>query len=148
VRLALGNPSISPGVAFHSNLPSGFDAKRTFARGSNATNSPIELCDFINRRRAMKLVAASLVGIALIASPVLAQQDNTATPDQQRATTTHVRTTTRHVHATNVPRRATQHRARHHHHTVRCGCPPTHLKMHHAKTHHIVKKTTTTTTKS
>jgi len=95
----------------------------------------------------MKLLAASIVGLALIASPVLAQQDNTATPDQQTATTTHVRTTTRHIHATNVPR-TTHHRANRHHHTMRCGCPPTHMKMHQAKTHHIVKKTTTTTTKT
>ena len=93
----------------------------------------------------MKIFAASLVGIAMIASPVLAQQDNTATPDQQ--TTANVKTTTKHVHATNVPKNATHHSTSHHHAT-HCGCPPTHKAAHHAKAHHVEKKTTTTSTTS
>lgn len=97
----------------------------------------------------MKLFAASILGVALIASPVLAQPDNTTAPDQKAtsAQTTHVRTTTKHVHATNVPvehHHATKHH-RAHHHAMRCSCPPTHMKGHHGKTHHTTKKTTTTT---
>ncbi len=95
----------------------------------------------------MKLLFVSVAGLALIASPVLAQQDNTT--DQQSTTTTHVKSTTRHVHATNVPRsthHATHHMKRMHHHAMRCGCPSGHMKAHHVK--HVVKKTTTTSTSS
>lgn len=93
----------------------------------------------------MKILAISLVSLAMIASPVLAQQDNTMATS---TTTTKVKTTTRHIHATNVPRHATHHASRHHH-MMRCGCPSTHMSMHRGKTHHVVKKTTeTTTTKS
>jgi hypothetical protein len=97
----------------------------------------------------MKLFAAALVGLALVASPVLAQQDNTMSPDQKATSTTtrHVHTTTRHIHATNVPVRH-HHAMRHHrarHHAMRCGCPPTHhMAMHHMHTHHIRAKTTAT----
>jgi hypothetical protein len=105
-------------------------------------NNRAGLCDFIgfiNRRKAMKLFAASIVGLAVIASPVLAQ----AQPENTTATeTTHVNTTTKHVHATNVPVRH-HHAVRKHHHAMRCSCPPTHMKAHH---HHVVKKTTTTET--
>lgn len=86
----------------------------------------------------MKLLIASIAGLALIASPALAQQDNT----MQSTTTTHVKSTTKHIHATNVPR-TTHHATRRHHHAMRCGCPPSHMKGHHVK--HVVKKTTTTT---
>ena len=86
----------------------------------------------------MKLLIASIAGLALIASPALAQQDNT----MQSTTTTHVKSTTKHIHATNVPR-TTHHAMRRHHHAMRCGCPPSHMKGHHVK--HVVKKTTTTT---
>ena len=88
----------------------------------------------------MKLFIASIAGLALISSPVLAQ-DNTT----QSTTTTHVKSTTKHVHATNVPR-STHHMKRMRHHTMRCGCPPSHMKTHHVK--HVVKKTTTTTSSS
>jgi hypothetical protein len=94
-------------------------------------------------RKAMKLLAASIAGLALLASPVLAQPDTSA--QQTSTTTTHVKSTTKHIHATNVPR--THHAARMHHHAMRCGCPPSHMRMH-AKTHHVVKKTTTTTSSS
>jgi len=87
----------------------------------------------------MKLLIASIAGLAIIASPALAQQDNT----MQSTTTTHVKSTTKHVHATNVP--ATHHAMRHHH-AMRCGCPSGHMKMHHVK--HVVKKTTTTSSSS
>ncbi|HEV8407888.1 MAG TPA: hypothetical protein VGQ34_08115 [Sphingomicrobium sp.] len=82
----------------------------------------------------MKLVIASIAGLALIVSPAFAQQDNT----MQSTTTTHVKSTTKHVHATNVPL-TTHHAMRHH--AMRCGCP-SHMKVHHVK--HVVKKTTTT----
>lgn len=85
----------------------------------------------------MKLLIASIAGLAFIASPALAQQDNTV----QSTSTTHVKSTTTHVHATNVPR--TVHHAKRSHHAMRCGCPPSHMKAHHVK--HVVKKTTTTT---
>ena len=87
----------------------------------------------------MKIIAASLVGIAMIASPVLAQQDNSATPEQ---TTANVKTTTKEVHATNVPKHATHH-SKSHHKAMHCGCPPTHKAKHHT---HVEKKTTTTST--
>ena len=87
----------------------------------------------------MKLFAASIAGLDLIASPVLAQPDNTTS-----AQATHVKTTTKQVHATNVPVRKTHHHVtRKHHHAMRCGCPPRHMKAHHA--HHVVKQTTRTT---
>ena len=116
----------------------------------------------------MKLLAATLVGLAVVASPVLAQE-NKMVPDQKATsiTTTHVRTTTRHIHATNVPvRHHEAHHAstRHHHsmhcacppghmkahhmkghHSMHCSCPPGHMKMHHMHKHHTVKKTETTT---
>lgn len=92
----------------------------------------------------MKLLTASITGLALIASPVLAQQDNTMSPSQQSTTTTHVKSTTKHVHATNVPRGA--HHARTRHHAMRCGCPSSHMKMHHVK--HVMKKTTTSSSSS
>ncbi len=89
----------------------------------------------------MNLLAASVAGLAMIASPVLAQPADTgAAQTNVKATTT-----TKDVHATNVPVRK-HHRT--HHHMVRCSCPPSHMKGHHAKTHNVVKKTTTTTTKS
>jgi hypothetical protein len=87
----------------------------------------------------MKLLISSIVGLALISSPALAQQDNT----MQSTTTTNVKSTTKHVHATNVPR-TTHHSKRMRHHAMRCGCPPSHMKMHHHMKH-VVKKTTTTT---
>jgi hypothetical protein len=92
----------------------------------------------------MKLLIASVAGLALISSPALAQQDNTMSPDQS-ATTMHVKTTTKHVHATNVPR-TTHHMTRRSHHAMRCGCPPSHMKAHHVR--HVVKKTSTTTSSS
>jgi len=85
----------------------------------------------------MKLLIASIAGLAIIASPALAQQDNT----MQSTTTTHVKSTTKHVHATNVPR---HHAMRHH--AMRCGCPSGHMKAHHVK--RVVKKTTSTSTSS
>jgi hypothetical protein len=104
----------------------------------------VRFVGFINRRKAMKLFAASLVGLAVIASPVLAQAqpENTTAPTNTTATeTTNVKSTTKQVHATNVP--VKHHHARKHHHALRCSCPPTHMKAHH---HHVVKKTTTTET--
>jgi hypothetical protein len=101
---------------------------------------------FINRRKAMKLIALTIAGLAVIASPVLAQAqpENTTAPTNTTATeTTHVKTTTRQVHATNVPVRKHHHAVRKHHHAMRCSCPPTHMKAHHR---HVVKKTTTTQT--
>lgn len=85
----------------------------------------------------MKLFAASIAGIALITSPVVAQSTNRTQGTHIQATTT-----TKHVHATNVPMRK-HHTVRKHHPMARCGCPPSHMKS-----HHVVKKTTTTTTKS
>jgi hypothetical protein len=85
----------------------------------------------------MKLFAASIVGLAVIASPVVAQPDNTAATEN-----THVKTTTKEVHATNVP--VQKHHAKAHHHAMSCSCPSSHVKAHHA-THHVVKQTTTTT---
>jgi ABC-type nickel/cobalt efflux system permease component RcnA len=94
-----------------------------------------------NRRKAMKLFTASIVAIAVVASPVFAQDTNNTAPT---TTATSTKTTTRHIHATNVPMR---HKAtKRHHHSMRCGCPATNYK-HHARRHHV-KKTTTTTTKS
>jgi ABC-type nickel/cobalt efflux system permease component RcnA len=92
----------------------------------------------------MKLLIASIAGLALISSPALAQQDNRMSSGQT-TTTTHVKSTTRHIHATNVPRTA-HHATRTHHHAMRCGCPPSHMKVHHVR--HVVKKTTTTTSSS
>jgi hypothetical protein len=95
----------------------------------------------------MKLFAASIAGLALIASPAVAQTTNNTSAAQTNVQAT---TTTKHVHATNVPMRK-HHGMRHHrmhHHAVRCGCPPSHMKGHHTHAHHMVKKTTTTTTKS
>lgn len=89
----------------------------------------------------MKLLIASIAGLALIASPAFAQQDNTV----QSTTTTQVKSTTKHVHATNVPRTA-HHKMRARRHAMRCGCPPSHMKGHHVK--HVVKKTTTTSSSS
>lgn len=88
----------------------------------------------------MKLLIASIAGLALIASPAFAQQDNS----MQSTTTTHVKSTTKHVHATNVPRTA-HHAMRTRHHAMRCGCPSGHMKVHHVK---VVKKTTTTSSPS
>lgn len=79
--------------------------------------------------------AASLAVIALVASPVLAQDKTTVTK------TTHV-TTTRHIHATNVP----VHHAKHHrvrHHVVHCKRVSRHGKTYCAKAHRVVVKTTT-----
>lgn len=100
----------------------------------------------------MKLLAASLVTLALLGSPVAAQDynntmtntQNTMTPGQKMTrttTTTHMQRTmsTKHV-------RGTAHRARHHarhHHAARCA--PAHMAAHHARTHHAAKKTTSTT---
>ena len=81
----------------------------------------------------MKLFAASIVALAMIASPAAAQTTNTSATQ-----TTNVKTTTKQVHATNVPVRK-HHATARHHHRMHCGCPPTHMKVHH------VKKTTTTT---
>ncbi|HEX3423617.1 MAG TPA: hypothetical protein VHS33_09500 [Sphingomicrobium sp.] len=83
----------------------------------------------------MKLLIATVAGLALIASPAFAQPDNTSTA------TTHVKSTTKHVHATNVPV-TTHHVTRTRHHAMRCGCPAGHMKVHHVR--HVVKKTTTT----
>lgn len=88
----------------------------------------------------MKLLIASIAGLAFIASPAFAQQDNTM--QSTSTTTTHVKSTTKHVHATNVPR-TKHHATRARHHAMRCGCPRSHMKVHHVK--HVVKKTTTTT---
>ena len=88
----------------------------------------------------MKLLIASIAGLALIASPALAQQDNS----MQSTSTTHVKSTTKQVHATNVPR-TTHHTTRTRHHAMRCGCPSGHMKVHHVK---VVKKTTSTSTPS
>lgn len=90
----------------------------------------------------MKLLIASIAGLALIASPALAQQDNTMSPSQT-TTTTHVKSTTKHVHATNM---RAHHATRGRHHAMRCGCPSSHMKMHHMR--HVVKKTTTSTSSS
>jgi hypothetical protein len=91
----------------------------------------------------MKL-AASLVAVALIASPALAQDNTTS------ATVAHVHTTTRHIHATNVPvHRATHRRVIHHrakHHVMRCTRVTRHGKTYCAKTHHVVVKKRVTTT--
>lgn len=91
----------------------------------------------------MRKLTVSLAALAVIASPVLAQQQNNTMTEKSTTPTTTVKTTTKHIHATNVPVR--HHRAKRHH-MVRCGCPSTHMKTHHMKTHHVVKKTTTTTT--
>lgn len=100
----------------------------------------------------MKLLAASILSIALISSPLVAQPDNTTAPDQKATTeTTHVHTSTKHIHATNVPVQHHHGTAHHtgHHHGMHCSCPPTHMKGHHGKTHHTTKKSTeTSTTKS
>lgn len=77
--------------------------------------------------------AASLAVIALVASPVFAQ-------DKTAVKTTHV-TTTRHIHATNVPvHHATHHRVRHH--IAHCKRVTRHGKTYCAKTHHVVVKKT------
>ena len=89
----------------------------------------------------MKLLIASIAGLALIASPAFAQQDNS----MQSTSTTHVKSTTKQVHATNVPR-TTHHSMKTHRHSMRCGCPSSHMKVHHVK--HVVKKTTTTSSSS
>ena len=85
----------------------------------------------------MKLFAATAAVFALIASPVLAQATNSTDATQT--------TTSKQVHATNVPQTAhhTTHHAMKKHHTMRCGCPSGHMKVHHVK-----KKTTTTTTQT
>jgi hypothetical protein len=91
----------------------------------------------------MKL-AASLVAVALVASPALAQ-DNTPS-----ATAAHVHTTTRHIHATNVPvHRVTHHGVIHHrgrHHVMHCTRVSRHGKTYCARTHHVVVKKTVSTT--
>lgn len=85
----------------------------------------------------MKLYVA-IAMLALVASPALAQTENTTS-----AQSTNVKTTTKHVHATNVPvQKSHHHVTRRHHYAMRCGCPPSHMK-HHA--HHVVKQTTTST---
>lgn len=89
----------------------------------------------------MKLIITSIAGLALIASPAFAQQDNTMSA--QSTATTHVKSTTKHVHATNVRRSAAHHSTRAHHHAMHCGCPPRHMKVHHVR--HVMKKATTTT---
>ncbi|MEP6982531.1 MAG: hypothetical protein ABI853_02680 [Sphingomicrobium sp.] len=78
----------------------------------------------------MKLLTASLVGLAVIASPVLAQETNNTMATEQKTTTVDATTRTTHVHGT-VPRKTPHKRHRHH------------KRAHH---HHVVKKTTTTTT--
>ncbi|HEY6049531.1 MAG TPA: hypothetical protein VIV07_10870 [Sphingomicrobium sp.] len=83
----------------------------------------------------MKLFTASIVALAVLASPVFAQDTNNTAPTTTSVST---KTTTKHVHATNVPVR--HHATKRHHHAMRCGCPT----IHHAKTHHVIKKTTTT----
>lgn len=89
----------------------------------------------------MKLFAASLATVALIASPALAQNAPASAP---ATSTTHVKTTTKEIHETNVPKHTAHHKVTHHH-AMQCGCPSTHAK-HHGKAHHVEKKTTTTTT--
>ena len=90
-------------------------------------------------------VAASLVAVALIGSPALAQDKTT-----QSTTITKVHTTTRHIHATNVPVRHATHHVVHHrgrHHVMHCTRVHRHGTTYCAKPHHvIVKKTVTTTT--
>ena len=85
----------------------------------------------------MKLLTASLVGLAVIASPVLAQETNNTMATDQKTTNVRATTTTKHVTGT-VPR-TTHHAVRRHVH--RYTCKP--MKAHH---HHVIKKTTTTTT--
>ena len=85
----------------------------------------------------MKLLTASLVGLAVIASPVLAQETNNTMATDQKTT---VQTTTRTKHLTGTVPRTTHHVVRRHH-VQRCTCKP--MKAHH---HHVIKKTTTTTT--
>lgn len=87
----------------------------------------------------MKLFAASIVGITLISSPIIAQPANTAATES-----THVKTTTKEVHATNVPVHKHHRATKAHHHAMHCGCPPSHMSAHHT-THHVVKHTAETT---
>ncbi len=81
----------------------------------------------------MRLFALA-TAVALIGTPVVAQ----TAPTTEHVTTT---TKTTHVHATTHPGR---HHAtvRRHHHTMRCGCPPKHYKVHR---HTSVAKTTVKT---
>jgi hypothetical protein len=79
----------------------------------------------------MKL-AASLVALALVASPAVAQDNGRVT---------HVHSTTRHIHATNVPmHHAAYHHMMHHrrmrHHAMYCRHVRRHGESFCARTHH------------
>ena len=89
----------------------------------------------------MKLLTASLFGLAIVATPALAQQSNSMTAEHH--TTVHTTTTTAHVHGT-VPV-ARDHRAVRHRHIVRHHRIVRHHPVRHH--HHVVKQTTVTTTR-
>ena len=80
----------------------------------------------LKQEESMKLFAIYAAGLSLLASPLLAQ----TTPSASATTSTTKTHTTTHKQVG---------KARHH--TVRCGCPAHHYRMHHK----IVKKTSTTT---
>jgi len=81
----------------------------------------------------MKLLIASAIATALVASPALSQPTST----------TQVKTTTKTAHVEGTVAKPTRHVTKRHH-VVRCGCPSHAYKPHHK----TVIKTTTTTTKS
>lgn len=108
----------------------------------------------------MQFLTASLLSLALIGSPLLAQQtppgtsQQPVTPDQAQQSppppeqgmnmeSMHNHMSMRHMHSGKA------HHAGYHHHAMRCSCPSTHMRMrHHATTHHVMKTKTTTSTKS
>lgn len=81
----------------------------------------------------MKLLIASAIATALVASPAFSQPTST----------TQVKTTTKTAHVEGTVTKPTRHVVKRHH-VVRCGCPAHAYKPHHK----TVTKTTTTTTKS
>ena len=107
----------------------------------------------------MQFLTASLLSLALIGSPLLAQQtppgtsQQPVTPDQAQQSpappeqgmnmefTHHM--SMRHTHSGKG--RHEVHHAGYHHHAMRCSCPPAHMRMrHHSTTHHVMKTKTTT----
>ncbi len=102
----------------------------------------------------MQFLTASLLGVALIGSPLLAQQappgtqQQPATPDQAQPSTSPPEQGMNMHHAHAAMSCHTVHHSSYHHHAMRCSCPTTHMRMHHhAATHHAMK-TKTTSTKS
>ena len=90
----------------------------------------------------MKLLTASLAGLAFIAAPAVAQMTNNSMT-AEHDTNMHTTTTTEHVHGT-VPV-THHHRVVHHRHIVRHHHPMRHHHMVRHHHHHMVKQTTVTT---